>query len=350
MPRLTLPQGDRLFPWLPHLARQVIVLRIVAFLGLTVVLGLPLAVVVVVPTALLSAGNANATSIAGSVALYGGILGAIALWGRWVRHQTQPLRAYGLGGLGFGRSLVAGLGLALVSMAALLGLELVLGWAVWQPASITIGGAVAIALNAVLLGIGVGFLEELFFRGWLLGELRAGWRSRPLSPGWAVFHCSWIFAVSHFLKPLAVILETWPQFLGLLVLGQLLGVARECGLDQPWRMGSLQTWPWRTGSLRARSLRARSLQTRPLRTGEHDHATLRGNLAVPMGLHGGWVAAITGVNLSGAIAYPGTVPAWITGVGGNPLAGVIGVVFLLVVYGVVRAWAEISINEVNGHR
>jgi membrane protease YdiL (CAAX protease family) len=300
------------------LARQVIVLRIAAFLGLTVALGLPLAVVLVLPTALLSDGNANATSIAGSVALYGGILGAIALWGQQVRRQVRPLRACGLGGVGFGRSLAAGVGLALVSMAALFGLELALGWAVWQPDPITPLMAGTIALNVVLLGVGVGFLEELFFRGWLLAELRAGWRSRPLAPAWAAFHCNWIFAVSHFLKPWDVIRETWPQFLGLLVLGQLLVAARHCGLGQP--------------------LQARRRETP------------RGSLAVPMGLHGGWVAAITGVNLTGAIAYPGTVPAWITGVGGNPLAGAIGVIFLVVVYGVVRAWAEISMKEANGHQ
>lgn len=328
LPRFNLPPVDRHFPWLPQLGRQVIVLRIAAFLGLTVALGIPLAVVLVLPTALLSGGNANATSIAGSVALYGGILGAIALWGRWVRQQVRPFQACGLGGVGFGRSLAAGVAVALVSMAALFGLELALGWAVWQPAPIALAGAGAIALNAVLLGVGVGFLEELFFRGWLLEELLAGWRSRPLAPAWAAIHCSWMFAVSHFLKPLAVILETWPQFLGLLILGQLLVVARGCGMGQPTRG------------------RDRAVQRGNLQPGNFQ----RGNLAVPMGLHGSWVAAITGVNLTGAIAYPGTVPAWITGVGGNPLAGVIGVIFLLVVYGVVRAWAEISIKEANGHR
>jgi membrane protease YdiL (CAAX protease family) len=64
------------------------------------------------------------------------------------------------------RSLLRGLLKALVLLSFVLVCLALAGDLIWQPRLST-----GLVLNALILGLGVGFAEELLFRGWLLGEL-----------------------------------------------------------------------------------------------------------------------------------------------------------------------------------
>lgn len=81
---------------------------------------------------------------------------------------AEPWRALGIRAPwpSLGRALLRGLLKALLLLALVLsGLALV-GQLHWQPRL-----SAGLLLNGLLLGLGVGFAEELLFRGWLLGEL-----------------------------------------------------------------------------------------------------------------------------------------------------------------------------------
>ncbi len=75
-------------------------------------------------------------------------------------------------------------------------------------------------LNAVLLGVGVGFAEELVFRGWLWGEMNYLVGSR-----WSVFIQCAIFSISHIRFKLGF-LELNALLIGLFLLGLLLSLRR----------------------------------------------------------------------------------------------------------------------------
>jgi Type II CAAX prenyl endopeptidase Rce1-like len=122
--------------------------------------------------------------------------------------------------------------------------------------------------------IAVGCAEELLFRGWLLQELDQDY---PLPV--AMISSSGIFALLHFLKPLDEILNTWTQGLGLVILGMLL------------------VWARRQSG---------------------------GRLGLAIGLHGGLVWGYYIIRVGQLVRYPGTVPAWVTGINDNPLAGLAG--------------------------
>jgi len=80
-------------------------------------------------------------------------------------------------------------------------------------------------------------------------------------------------------------LRTWPQFPGLLLLGLIL------------------IW----GKRRCQN-----------------------RLGLSIGLHAGLVWGYYIINIGELVRYSGSVPDWVTGINGNPLAGAIGLLFLSV--------------------
>ncbi len=216
-------------------------------------------------------GTTNNISAVAMLLLYTEFVLLLQFWGRKVNQQPQPLKYYGLRG---GIDLIVGLGFGLLSLFALFGLESGLAWLVWQPPTI---GLPNIILEGLGVGLGVGLAEELLFRGWLLDELE-----RDYQPAVSLWGCSVIFALLHFIKPLAVIRQSWPQFLGLVLLGLTL------------------VW--------AKRLR-------------------QGRLGLAIGLHAGLVWGYYIVDVADLVSYSGQVPTWVTGVN-HPLAGVMGVLLL----------------------
>ncbi len=202
----------------------------------------------------------------------------LRLWGKKVYKQTQILRHYGLERTPQNAiDLLHGLAIGLINILILFGVEGLLGWLVWQKPSIFL---LRVILEGLIVALVYGFAEELIFRGWLFDELQRDYNLRVVIWATAV-----IFAVTHFIKPLPEIIQTSPQFFGLLLLALFLVWAKR------WR---------------------------------------RGRLGLSIGLHAGLIWGYYIINVGQLTKYSGAVPDWVTGVNRNPLAGLMGLVLLSV--------------------
>ena len=256
-----------------RLAQRPAPVRLGCFILMLLLLWLPLAA----PIYLL-VDDSNLVSILTMVLLYVEFIFLLRLWGKDVYQQPQILRSYGLE---FTRQngvdLVRGLAMGIINILILFGIQGLLGWLVWQQPKVFL---LKIILEGLLVGLGIGFAEELLFRGWLLDELQ-----RDYSPGVALWADAIAFATLHFIKPLEAIIHTLPQFPALVLLG----------LTQVWAKR------WR-----------------------------RGRLGLPIGLHCGLVWGYYIINVGGLTKSSGQVPDWVTGVNNNPLQGLMGVVLMSV--------------------
>jgi membrane protease YdiL (CAAX protease family) len=249
---------------------------------------------IAIPLYTLVGDTANATrpdrnwvSIVTLVALYIEFIILVRYWGKQIYHQPQLLQQYGLEWSQRNvRELIQGMSLGMCSLFILFGIQASLGWLVWDTAQIvqSVQTTPQFILEGLAVGCGIGFAEELLFRGWLLDELR-----RDYSLPKTVWLSSIIFAILHFIKPLEEIYRTILQFPGLVLLGLALA----------W--GKLST---------------------PTST------TPNGRLGFPTGFHGGLVWAYYLINVGQWIKVSGTVPQWVTGIDNNPLAGIMGLLFL----------------------
>lgn len=199
----------------------------------------------------------------------------VPIWGRWVHGNPRIFRTYGLVPTrrnGF--ELLGGLGFSLIGLFLIFGMQGMLGWLNWNPPT----ALFRVAIEGLITGLGVGFAEELVFRGWLLHELEQDYAPRACL--WA---SSLVFAGLHFLKPVAEMIRTFPQFPGLVVLGVAL----------VWAKRSTQ-----------------------------------GQLGLSIGLHAGLVWGYYILRVGSLTSYTGNAPVWMTGIDGNPLAGGVGLLFL----------------------
>lgn len=259
-------------PILASIARFPAPARLGVFVGLLLLVWLPLALPLY---RWLGIGNTGSTVTI--VILYLEFLGLLQIWGRKVHRYPQPLRAYGLDVSRRNlQALLLGLGVGCLSLAGLFGIETLLGWILWQPPALSLWRTIG---EGLIVALGVGLAEELVFRGWLLDELERDYR--PTSALWI---SSLLFALLHFIRPLAAVLQTWPQFLGLVLLGLLLVSAKR------WACGAL---------------------------------------GLPIGLHAGLVWGNYILTVANLAVYSGQVPTWVTGINRNPLAGAMGLLFLL---------------------
>ena len=204
-------------------------------------------------------------------------------WGRWVR-QENLWQGYGVGfSRAQRRELLQGLAIGLLAAVGLFVLQFLLGWQLSQPAT----GAIArTVLEGLLSALGIGIAEELLFRGWILAEC-----DRDYGPATALWANAIIFAVLHFLKPLAIILQEFAQFPGLVLLGLTL------------------VWAKR-------------------RT--------HGRLGLAVGLHAGLIWGYYIVAVGNLLQPAPGIPVWLTGVRGNPIAGALGWLGL----GAIALWAR----------
>ena len=261
-------------------------IRIILFLITLLVLWLPIAA----PMYLIWG---EAVGVGLTILLYCGFLGLIWFWGRKIAKYSHPYRYYGLlFTRKNGRDFLLGLALGCVTLLIFFSSQVSLGWlavqtVTWQqPLPDNLLPAIGVyfvdwqgaIFPGLLTSVGVGFAEELLFRGWILSELE-----RDYSKNTALISCSLVFAILHFIKPLNVILATWSQFLGLVMLSVALILARR---------------------------------------------RCDGRLGISIGLHGGLVWCYYIVNTTHWLKPTGAVPEWVTGINGNPIAGVMGIIFL----------------------
>jgi membrane protease YdiL (CAAX protease family) len=247
-------------------------LRVIIFLLILLTIWLPLAA----PIYLLVK-DSNLATILTMGLLFTEFLFLVPRWGKQVYGQTQLLKSYGLiNTRKNGFELLIGLAIGLLLTFSLFAVQGLFGLVAWQNSD----NLPRIIAEGLLSALGVGFAEELVFRGWLLDELQRDYNYKI-----SLWANSLVFTLSHFIKPVAAMLGSWPQFPGLLLLGLIL------------------VWG------------KRSRQNR---------------LGLSIGLHAGLVWGYYIINIGQLVRYSASVPEWVTGVNGNPLAGAIGLLFLSV--------------------
>jgi uncharacterized protein len=210
-----------------------------------------------------------------------GLLGIefIAFLPWWGRRVYGCPNLYARYGLVFSREngllLLKGLAIGFALTFSLFITQGLFGWLTWQSPSLPIP---QLFLEGSATALGVGLAEELCFRGWMLDELE-----QDYSPKVASIANAGLFAVAHFLKPISVMLESLPQFPGLYLFATVLVIAKR----------------------------------------KHRHL-----LGISIGLHGGMVWGYYIIKVGNMVKYSGSVSEWLTGINGNPLSGLLGIVFL----------------------
>ena len=254
-------------------------LRLIIFLGALSILWLPLAL----PIYWLLREDSNLASILTMALLFLELLCCWQIWGRFVYGDRYIYRRYGLvrnrkniqeflQGLAIGFWLCLGLFIT----------EALLGWIeVIHPSA----SLIRIIIEGLFSAVGIALAEELLFRGWLLDELQRDYSKKT---------CIWVtaiaYAVAHFLKPVAEIIRTAVTFPALVLLGITLVLAK-------YQYGD--------------------------------------RLGVSIGIHAGLVWGYYIVNVGQLIKYNNQVPVWVTGIDGNPIAGVMGLLFLSGLAGII---------------
>jgi membrane protease YdiL (CAAX protease family) len=254
--------------------------RLGAFLLTLLLLWLPLAA----PIYLLLRHDPNLVTILTMGLLFGEFLFLLQWWGKNVYGRSHLLKSYGIErSRKNGFDLLQGLSIGLLFTFALFALEGLLGWVQFRTPQAVLQ---RIILEGLVSALGIGFAEELVFRGWLLDELQ-----RDYSRKASLWADAIIFAVSHFLKSPSEIIRTLPTFPALVLLGLT------------------QVWAKRASGSR---------------------------LGLPIGLHSGLVWGYYILNVGQLLKYSNTVHPWIIGVDNNPIAGVMGVLFL----GILAFWMQ----------
>ncbi|MEA5511412.1 type II CAAX endopeptidase family protein [Crocosphaera sp. UHCC 0190] len=247
-------------------------LRLGIFIIFLLLVWLPLAI----PLYFLLKNDPNLTTIVTMGTLYLEFVGLLFIWNQTVYNISNWWQVYGLV---FTRKngieLLNGLSIGLLFTFSLFSLEAILGWVNFVQPSASL---IRIVFEGLLSALGIGLAEELFFRGWLLEELK-----RDYSPKIVIFSNAIIFATLHFLKPLEEIIRTFPQFPALVLLGLTLVLAK-------WGQGN--------------------------------------RLGICIGLHGGLVWGYYILNVGKLLNYTGKVSPLMTGIDNNPIAGVMGLIFL----------------------
>ena len=234
------------------------------------------------PIYLLLAHDPNLVTILTMGLLFGEFLLLLGWWGKNVYRRSHLLRQYGLErSRQNGLDLLKGLSIGLLFTFSLFVLEGLLGWIEFQTPQAVLPRVI---LEGFVSALGIGFAEELVFRGWVLDELQRDYTLKA-----SLWADAIIFAVLHFLKPLSEVVRTLPTFPALVLLGLT------------------QVWAKRSSG---------------------------GRLGLPIGIHAGLVWGYYILNVGQLVQYSNKVSPWITGVDRNPIAGVMGLLFL----GVLAFW------------
>ena len=253
-------------------------IRLGIFILALLLIWLPLAA----PIYLLFNSDPNLVTIMTMGLMFIAFLFLLQFWGKNVHKQPQLLKHYGLVWTRQnGIDLVKGLSLGLWFCLGLFILESFLGWIEFKTPSV---GLLRVVAEGFLSALGIGLAEELVFRGWVLDELQ-----RDYQPQTVLWANAIIFAVAHFIEPIEEIIRTFLTFPALILLGLTL------------------VWSKRVH---------------------------RDRLGICIGIHAGLVWGYYILNIGKLVQYSDKVSPWITGIDGNPIAGVMGLLFL----GILALW------------
>lgn len=226
----------------------------------------------------LGAKEPNLTTIITMAILFVIFLVLVKYWGKFIYNKKNIFNSYGLV---FSRTnflfLIKGLVIGFISNWLLFGVESLLGWVSFQSPSLPL---VQLLTEGFISAMGIGLGEELFFRGFLLWELE-----RDFSLTFSASLNAFIFAILHFVKPLPEVIRTSVTFPALVILGYTLVL------------------------------------------GKREHLNL---LGISIGIHGGLVWGYYVINVGQIVQYHDLVPQWVTGIDQNPLAGIMGISFLVI--------------------
>ena len=167
-----------------------------------------------------------------------------------------------------------GIILGIGSLTAVFLVEWGCGLINWQGQN---GSKLLLSIFPVLcLALGISFIEELIFRGFLINELNADW-----SYWVSAIASSLLFALLHLVWEQK---KTIPQLPGLWLMGMVLVLATAIG---------------------------------------------KGNIGIAWGLHTGWIVGLTCIDSAELISYKTDSQSWLTGINREPLAGLFGILCLL---------------------
>lgn len=253
--------------------------RLSIFIGVLSFLWLPLAI----PIYWLLRENSNLASISTMTLLFMELLWLWQFWGKTVHGEVNIYTRYGL--VRSGRNIsefLRGIALGVWLCLGLFITEALLGWIEVVAPEI---GLLRVIAEGCLSAIAIATAEELLFRGWLLDELQRDYGKKI---------CIWVtaiaYGVAHFLKPIEEVIRTAVTFPALVLLGIALVLAKYKHGDR---------------------------------------------LGICIGIHAGLVWGYYIVDVGQLIEYSDRVPVWVTGIDGNPIAGVMGLVFLAGLIGII---------------
>ena len=247
-------------------------MRLLIFIGVLSILWLPLAI----PIYWLLRHDSNLASILTMALLFIELLFFWSFWGRRVHNEPHIFARYGLvKSTRNSREFLKGLAVGFWFCLGLFVFEALLGWIEFTTPAVSL---LKIVIEGLLSAGGIALAEELLFRGWLLDELQRDYDKKA-----CIYLSATIFALAHFLKPITEILRTAVTFPALVLLGIALGLAK-------YRHGD--------------------------------------RLGISIGIHAGLIWGYYIVNVGELIKYTNSVPVWVTGIDGNPIAGVMGLFFL----------------------
>lgn len=257
---------------LSQIARQAAPVRLLIFTGVLAILWLPLAI----PIYLVLQHDSNLASILTMALLLVELLFFWRFWGKTVYGEPHIFARYGLIATDANKKdFLKGIAIGFWVCLGLFILEALLGWIKIVTPSFTLVG---IAAEGLLSALGIALAEELVFRGWILDELQQDYSQKT-----ALLVSALLYAVLHFIKPIEEIIRTLVTFPALILLGVTLVLAKQKYGDR---------------------------------------------LGICIGIHAGLVWGYYILNVGQLIEYSDRVPTWLTGIDGNPIAGIMGLLFL----------------------
>ena len=151
----------------------------------------------------------------------------------WIRYRLNNIKPWIYIGLDnyFNRNILFFLRGLLIAFALISIVLVPLVWGDWVLGVKNV--KTGILLNAIVLGLGVGFAEELVFRGWLLGEI-----NYLLSNRLGILIQALIFSLSHIRLDMNFT-DSFSLLFGLFLLGIVLGLRRKIDSGSLWGAISL---------------------------------------------------------------------------------------------------------------